>query len=177
VSDDVLRVFLHACNRRRVFNMLNIFRTRDDFQHFLQMCAQQSSLAQHKQTKQCYANTHAYYLSLTKQNGSEWTPLKNVCMCMRQSSWNLPCERGVKNTAEKRLRIRHPYWNLSCERGDKCSDSDFRRLSKTQNGRDFDVFPFLWKCKRNNECDNLKTRNNYILHVHFIPKNIKILKN
>jgi hypothetical protein len=33
----------------------------------------------------------------------------------------------------------------------------FRTLSKTQNGSDFDVLPFLWKCKRNNECDNLKT--------------------
>jgi hypothetical protein len=41
----------------------------------------------------------------------------------------------------------------------------FRMLSKTQNGSDFDVLPFLWKCKRNNERDNLKTRNNYSLHV------------
>jgi hypothetical protein len=41
----------------------------------------------------------------------------------------------------------------------------FRMLSKTQNGSDFDVLPFLWKCKRNNESDNLKTRNNYSLHV------------
>jgi hypothetical protein len=30
---------------------------------------------------------------------------------------------------------------------------------------DFDVLPFLWKCKRNNEGDNLKTRNNYSLHM------------
>jgi hypothetical protein len=41
----------------------------------------------------------------------------------------------------------------------------FRKLSKTQKGSDFDVLPFLWKCKRNNECDNLKTRLNYSLHV------------
>jgi hypothetical protein len=41
----------------------------------------------------------------------------------------------------------------------------FRMLSKTQNGSDFDVLPFLWKCKRNNERDNLKTINNYSLHV------------
>jgi hypothetical protein len=37
----------------------------------------------------------------------------------------------------------------------------FQMLSKTQ----IDVLPFLWKCKRNNERDNLKTRNNYSLHV------------
>jgi hypothetical protein len=30
---------------------------------------------------------------------------------------------------------------------------------------DFVVLPFLLKCKQNNECDNLKTRNNYSLHV------------
>jgi hypothetical protein len=41
----------------------------------------------------------------------------------------------------------------------------FRMLSKTQNGRDFDVLPFLLKCKRNDERDNLKSRNNYSLHV------------
>jgi hypothetical protein len=42
----------------------------------------------------------------------------------------------------------------------------FRMLPKTQNGSHFDVLPFLWKCKRDNERDNLKTRNNYSLHVH-----------
>jgi hypothetical protein len=40
----------------------------------------------------------------------------------------------------------------------------FRMLSKTQNGSDFDILPFLrWKCKQNNERDNLKTRNNSVL--------------
>jgi hypothetical protein len=43
--------------------------------------------------------------------------------------------------------------------------SSVAKMSKTQNGSDFDVLPSLWKCKRNNECDNLKTRNKYSLHV------------
>ena len=42
----------------------------------------------------------------------------------------------------------------------------FRILSKTQNGSDVDVLPFIWKCKRNNERGNLKTKNqNYSLHM------------
>jgi hypothetical protein len=63
---------------------------------------------------------------------------------------------GFCNTAEKCLRMRQHYWNLPCERGAKS------KLKMKETWSDFDVLPFLWKCKRNNERDNLKTRNKFI---------------
>jgi hypothetical protein len=42
----------------------------------------------------------------------------------------------------------------------KCSEG-CQKLKMEATRSDFDVLPFLWKCKRNNERNNLKTRNNY----------------
>jgi hypothetical protein len=52
--------------------------------------------------------------------------------------------------------------NLPCKRGVKYSEG-CQKLKMEATSSDLDVLPFLWKCKRNNECDNLKTRNNYSL--------------
>ena len=55
----------------------------------------------------------------------------------------------------------------------------FRMLSKTQNGRANErlrSFAFSGKMLANNKCDNLKTRNNYILHVREILLCKKITK-
>jgi hypothetical protein len=41
----------------------------------------------------------------------------------------------------------------------------FQMLSKTKKWKRLRSFAFVWKCKRNNERDNPKTRNNYSLHV------------
>jgi hypothetical protein len=71
------------------------------------------------------------------------TPRKNVCACVNITEI---CIANMMSRDVKRCQV-------------------FRMLSKTQNGSDFNVLPFLWKCKRNNERDNLKTRNNYSLHV------------
>ena len=63
--------------------------------------------------------------------------------------------------------MRQTYWNLPCERGVKCSEG-CQKLKMEATKSDFDVLPFLWKRKRNNESDNLKTRNNYSLHVQVV---------
>jgi hypothetical protein len=72
-------------------------------------------------------------------NRGKPTPWKSVCACVNITEI---CIANVMSSVPNR-----------------------RMLSKTQNGSDFDVLPFLWKCKQNNERDNLKTRNNYSLHV------------
>jgi hypothetical protein len=71
----------------------------------------------------------------------DWTtPRKNVCACVNIT------EICIVNAMSSWCQV-------------------FRMLSKTQNGSDFDVLPFLWKCKRNNERNNPKTRNNYSPHI------------
>jgi hypothetical protein len=109
-------------------------------------------------------------------------------ICWVSTSYVLKCKRCTQdvtyicmNTAEKRLRMCHHYWNryLYCERGVKSisePSSEIRKTScvpkvfknskwKRQGSSDFGFLPFLWKCKRNNERDNPKTRNNYSLQV------------
>jgi hypothetical protein len=74
----------------------------------------------------------------------------------KHRQWPTPAKHRGKTSAHASTLLKsvlQTWWQV------------FRMLSKTQNGSDFDVLPFLWKCKRNNERDNLKTRNNYSLHV------------